>query len=79
MACPIVPFHPILSHDEIVRILEKTKPEMLFCDVSSFDDIKQIISELKWKIKVFTFDMHTDGTESVSNLLLETGDECNFV
>lgn len=80
MACPIVPFHPSLSPEEIANILEKTKPHILFCDDSSFDVIKEIVNKSKWNGKVYTFSMvGYDGAEPVSNLLRETGDEANFV
>lgn len=79
MACPIVPFHPTLSNDEIVRILNETKPQILFCDDSTFDNSKQIADEFKSNVKVFTFGTEIHGTESVSDLLRETGDEGKFV
>lgn len=79
LACRIVPFHPMLSTDEIVCILEKIKPEILFCDASTFKNSKQIINKLKWNVNVFTFGTEIDGTESIANLLHETGDECNFM
>lgn len=79
LACPILPFHPSLSTDEIVRILNKTKPKVLFCDPAAFDNCEEIIKKITWKMKVFTFDEDLDGMGPVSNLLLETGDESDFV
>lgn len=79
MASPIVPFHPMLSTDEIGRILNETKPKILFWDASTFDNSKQIMNKLKSNIEVFSFDTKIDGAEPVSNLLLETGNENEFV
>lgn len=53
----------------------------MFCDVDAYQkSIKQILNELEWKMKVFTFgEYRIDDTEPVANLLLETGDEDGFV
>lgn len=52
----------------------------MFCDASGYHEtIKNILQELDWKMKVFIFGGQIEDTKLVSNLLLETGDECNFV
>lgn len=79
LACPIVPFFGSLSTKEIVNILKETKPTVMFCDVDAYQkSIKQILNELEWKMKVFTFEDRIDDTDPVANLLLETGDEDDF-
>lgn len=79
LACPIVPFYALLSEQEIYSILKKTQPNIMFCDAASYTNIIAILNDLKLNIKVLTFGDHINGAESVQQLLLETGDEHNFV
>lgn len=81
LACPFVPLSPILSKDEIVRILAKIKPTVIFCDVEAelYDLLKEALNELRLDIKVFTFKQHTDDVEFVESLFQETGEENTFV
>lgn len=79
MACPIIPLFRLLSLEEIANILRKTKPVVMFCDVDTYMYIKEILIDMDWNMKVFTFDGAIDDTESISHLLCETGDEENFV
>lgn len=79
LACPIVPFYESLSTKEIVNILRKTKPTVMFCDIDAYQkSVKQILNELEWKMKVFTFEGRIDDAEPVCNLFIETGVEHNF-
>lgn len=80
LACPIVPLSPILSKDEIVRILTKIKPSILFCDTEAelYGPLKEALNGLQFKIKVFTFQRHADDVETVGSLFQETGDENTF-
>lgn len=79
LACPIVPLSPTLSKDEIVRVLAKTEPIVIFSDANSYEQMKEALKELKFKVKVFLFGEHIDGVESVDSLLTETGEENSFV
>lgn len=78
LACPVAPLHPMLTKAEIVRILTKTKPSVIFCDVNVYGKMNEALKELKKDVKVFTFGGKIDGAEPVENLLNETGDENNF-
>lgn len=79
LACPVVPFYPILSKQEIAGMLKKTKPVVMFSDAKSYGIIAEILSELKMNIKIFVFGDRINGSESVESLLVETGEEENFV
>lgn len=79
LACPIVPLHSLLSQRDVLNILEKTKPSALFCDVDSYNGIKEILENITWNMEVFIFGEQTDGLEPFKNLLIETGDESSFV
>ena len=79
-ACPIVPLCPILSMDEIVCILAKIKPSIIFCDAKLLDRVNKALNEsrLKFIVKVFTFEQHTSDVESVENLFQKTDRENSF-
>lgn len=79
LACPIVPLHSMLSSKDIHNILEKTKPSILFCDANSYNGIYEILKNIQWTMKIFIFGAQIDGLESFENLLIETGEEKNFV
>lgn len=82
LTCPIVPLSPILSKAEIIRILTKLKPPVLFCDAALYaTSIVEVFNELQFNIKVFTFGqiVAIDGIEPVESLFQETGKENTFV
>lgn len=79
LACPIAPMHPMLTKDEIVRNLKKSKPVVIFCDTSAYDQLEEALKELKSNVNVFIFGKRIDGLEPAENLLIETGEENNFV
>lgn len=79
LTCPIAPMHPMLSKQEIVCFLGKTKPTVIFCDASSCHQLMEALEELNFKVEVFTFHEKFDGLEQVDDLLVGTGDENNFV
>lgn len=79
LACPIAPLHPMLSKQEIARILTKTKPSVIFCDADVYNQLDEAVKELSFKVKVFTIGRKIDGVEPIDNLLVETGDEMSFV
>lgn len=79
LACTTVPLHSILTKDEMVPILIKVQPTVIFCDDSSYDQLNEALIELKLKSKIFIIGEPIDGIESAKSLFIETGDECNFV
>lgn len=78
LACPVVPLHPMLSRDEIIHVLLKTKPTVVFCDVSAFVEMNKALKELNRGVKVFTFGGQIRGIEPIENLLIATGNETDF-
>lgn len=80
MNCPIVPLYPLLSTDEIARILTRIKPSAVFCDANLYNQMNEALNKLQFKMKVFLLDdVHFDGVESVVNLFQATGKENSFV
>lgn len=70
---------PTTPKREILRILEMTKPELVFCEVGVFDMVRKCLMELKLDAKIFTLNGTMDGAESVEELFIETGIEEEFV
>lgn len=80
LGCPHVPLRALLTKDEMKRILKKTKPAIIFCDFDTHEKLREALYELQLNPKLFLFGGgHVDGIESVENLFIKTGDECNFV
>lgn len=79
LACPINALHPMLSKQEIIRILIKTKPSIIFCAVDEYYRIYEALKELKLNVKIFTFDGHIEGLDAIEILFAETGIENQFV
>lgn len=79
LSCPAIPLHTMLDTKEIVPILLQTKPSVVFCDASAYDQMKEALKKSEIYAKVFTFGGHVDGVESVHNLFVETGNESDFV
>lgn len=79
LACPMATLYVSLSKDEIVRFFRKTKPTIVFSDISACDRLAEALKELPFDVKVFTFDGHFDGFEPVEKLFVETGEENRFV
>lgn len=72
LGCPINPLHPMLSQDELVRVLKKTEPAVIFANIDYHSRIDEVLKILGIKTKIFTFDGRTDGSEPVENLFKET-------
>lgn len=78
LACPISPLHPMLSKDEISHNLKKTKPSVVFCDVSSYNKMEEALKDAELHAKIFTFGGKSGISEPVENLFTETGVEDDF-
>lgn len=79
LACPVAPLYSMLTKDEIVRFFLKTKPTVVFCDVSAYDQLAEALLELPFSVQVFTLGGKMNGAEPVENLFVETGEENDFV
>lgn len=79
LACPIAPLHPMLSKKEIINVLTKVKPSVMFCNASVYKQLSEAIDELTFTVKVFTIGETIEGVEPIENLLTETGEEKSFV
>lgn len=79
LACPMAPLYVLLSKDDIIRFFRKTKPTVVFCDLSACDELAEALKDLQFDVKVFTFDGQFGAFERVETLLVETGEEDRFV
>lgn len=79
LGCPINALHPLLSKQELISVLMKTKPSVIFCASNEYHRIEEVLIELKFDIKLFIFDETINGIESVESLFVETGIENQFV
>lgn len=70
---------PTTPKREILRILEMTKPELVFCEIRVFDLVQKCLTELNLDAKIFTMNGTTDHAEPVENLFVKTGIEEEFV
>lgn len=86
LGCPHIPLRALLTKDEMARILKKTQPTVIFCDLSTYGKLREALRESKLNPKLFLCGGggdddagHIDGVESVENLYIETGEESRFV
>lgn len=70
---------PTTPKREILRILEMTRPELIFCEARVYDMVQKCLKELQLDAKIFTLNGTTDSAESVAELFVETGIEEEFV
>lgn len=64
---------------ELRHMLNMTKPVLMFCDVESYELVKECLTELGNDAKIFTFGGGKGEAETVENLLSETSREESFV
>lgn len=65
--------------DEIVHMIEFTKPSAMFCDHDNITTLREALRELQMTIPVFTFGGKVDGARRVEDLFAPTEDEDYFV
>ncbi|XP_031621711.1 4-coumarate--CoA ligase-like 7 [Contarinia nasturtii] len=70
---------PSFGKTELLHMLKIITPTLIFCDVESYDLLKECLVELKNDAKIFTFGGSTDDSEQVENLFVETHNEAEFV
>lgn len=70
---------PTTPKREILRILEMTKPDLVFCEIRVFHLVQKCLLDLQLNAKIFTLNGSADDIESVDKLFVETGIEEEFV
>lgn len=79
LACPMAPLYVLLTKEDIARFFRKTKPTVVFCDISACVELTKALKELPFDVIVFTFDGQFGGFERVETLFVGTGEEDRFV
>lgn len=79
LGCTIFGIDVASSKSDIKYKLNSARPSLVFCDSNVHGLVKECLSELQNDAVIFTFGGHMDGSEPVERLLVETGDERNFV
>lgn len=79
IGCAVNTLDPSFGRTELLHMLGTTKPDVMFCDVESFDLVKECLTELENDAKIFTLGGSVDESEPVENLFIETGTEESFV
>lgn len=64
---------------DLLRMLEITKPRIIFCEVEKYDLVVECMADLGIQAKVFTFGGAKGDAEPVENLFVETNCEDEFV
>lgn len=79
LGCPISPIDPAFPKLELKSILNLSKPNTIFCDVTTYDAIELCLKELNIAAQIFTFHGQRKGSVAVETLFIETNNENNFM
>lgn len=69
---------PTTPKREILRILEMTKPDLVFCEMRVFDLVQKCLMDLQLNTKIYTLNGTADNAETVEKLFVETSIEEEF-
>lgn len=79
LGCPINALDTLVEKGDAIQMFRKTEPTIFFCDVGSYDLIKECLNELGNNATIFTFGGTKGDSRSVESLFEETGNEENFM
>lgn len=79
LGCPINALDTLIEKRDSIQMFKKTEPTILFCDVGSYDLIKECLNELGNNATIFTFGGTKGDSKPVESLFEETGNEENFM
>lgn len=78
MGCPVNALAVAFAKEEIVHMLNITKPCVIFCDVDVYDKLVESLRESGIDAKIITMNGRIVSCEHVDDLLVETGLEATF-
>lgn len=70
---------PSYAESEIIRMLELTKPKLVFSELQSYALVKKCLTELGNAAKIYTFCGQIGNSIAVDDLFAETGIEEQFM
>lgn len=79
LGCPVNCLDPSFEKVEFMSSLQRTKPELVFCDVECYDRVHECLMELGVTAKFFTFNGTVDQSEPVERVFAETHKENQFM
>lgn len=79
IGCAINTLDPSFKKAELIHMLNTIKPNLMFCDVSVYDLVKECLTELKNDANIFTIGGSKCYGEPVENLFSETNNEDYFM
>ncbi|XP_055325885.1 uncharacterized protein LOC129579744 [Sitodiplosis mosellana] len=79
IGCSVNSLDPSFGKTELLHMLGTTKPDLMFCDVESYELVKECLVQLQNDAKIFTFGGSDGESEPVENLFAETGTESSFM
>lgn len=79
LGCPINPLHSLMEKEHVIKMLKKTEPCLIFCDVDAYDLMKEYLIKSGNNAKIFTFNGTQGDSEPVESLFAPTGCEDSFM
>lgn len=79
IGCPVNTLDPSFGKTELLHMLGTTKPALMFCDIESYELVKESLIELENDAKIFTFGGSDGDSVPVEDLFAETGTETSFM
>lgn len=79
IGCPINALATTVEKQNVIKMLRKTEPCVMFCDIEVYDLVKECLNELGNEAEIFTFNGRRDGSEPVESLFHETRTEHHFM
>lgn len=78
IGCTICPFDSTLEKAELLGILKKTKPVLMFCESKYYAVLKECFMEFGNNAKIFVFDVGHGQFDDVEDLFEKTHNENQF-
>lgn len=79
IGAPIHPLEPTFEKDDIKHLFRQTTPKVVVCEVDALSKVKEALSELKNKAKIFAMSNNdVDGASKFSDLIAPTHVEEDF-
>lgn len=79
IGCPLQCLDPSFEQVDLIRLMNLTKPVLIFCDVSLYKLANECLMKMQSNAAIFTFGGCCGRSEAVESLLEETHEENGFV
>lgn len=79
LGCPVNTVYPTADKALFIYTVQITQPSIMFCDINSYDFVKECFEEIGQSVKIFTFGGVRGESESVECLLQQTHNEDDFL